>query len=222
MKSLTLITLLACLSLTACKENTETPKLVSQKYWQALKNGDIATAKSLVSTNTQTDLQTYLSLPDDEKTALDNIELGTEQAIVSTLITVKSTVNDTNQIHDPDADHPINFETVLVLENGQWKIDASRTQVPAPKKPIISSNDKHLPDALQENLDSMDDALEQGTDMLNEFMREGSKEMSDSLLKGMNKMNDTLKDAIDKMKKRRELQEDAEPSTNNKNGEGLI
>lgn len=222
MKSLTLITLLACLSLTACKENSETPKLVAQKYWQSLKNGDIATAKSLVSINTQAELQTYLALPDEEKIPLSNIDLGAEQATVNTLITVKSAVIDTNQIHDPAADHAINFETVLVLENGQWKIDALRTQVPAPKKPTTSSNDKQLPDALQENLDSMDNALEQGTDILNEFMREGSKEMSESLLKGMNKMNDALRDAVDKMKKRRELREDPEPSTNNKNGGGLI
>ena len=221
MKYSILFTLLACISLTACQQNNDSPKLVAQKYWQSLKNGDIATAKSLVSTNTQADLQTYLALPDEEKIPLANIELGAEQATVITLITVKPPAIDTNKTHAADDEHPVNFETVLVLENGQWKIDASRTQVPAPKIPANTSTDKHLPDALQENLDSMDNALEEGTDMLNEFMREGSKEMSESLLKGMNKMNEALRDAVDNMKKRRELQEDPE-SSNNKNGEGLI
>lgn len=221
MKSSTFIILLACVCLTACQKNTETPKLVAQKYWQSLKNGDYASAKSLVSTNTQTDLQTYLALPDEDKRPLSNIELGAQQATVITLITDRPATIDTNKNHTADDEHSINFETVLVLENGQWKIDASRTKVPAPKKITNASNDIQLPDSLLKTLGSMDNALEEGADMLKEFMREGSKEMSDSLLKGMNKMNQSLRDAIDDIEKRRELQEEPEPFRN-KNGEGLI
>lgn len=210
MKHSTIFILLTCLSLSACQQSTESPKLIAEKYWQSLKTGDFSTAKKLVSTTTQANLDEYLALADEEKSPLTNIEFGSELATVTTLIS-----------DNPNAIETNSFETILVMENGQWKIDASRTQVPAPKKPVEPTQ-KPLSDSLQENLNTMDDALEEGADILNKFMHEGSKEMSDSLLKGMNKMNEALKEAVEKMKQRREQQETPESDTNYKTEEGLI
>ena len=212
MKHSILITLLACICLSACQQNTSTPTQVSEKYWKALKSGDITTAKSLVSKNTQANLDSYLALPDDKRLTLDNIKFGEEKTTVHTTIT--SQTSDTNQNQDSDQ---FDFETILVLEDGEWKIDASRTQIPTPQK----ADDKQFSDALQENLESMDEVLEEGADMLNEFMQEGSKEMSESLLKGMNKMNESLREAIENMKQRREQQDSPQPPAD-ENGEGLI
>jgi len=216
MKQLKLLALLTCISLTACEQSAESPKQVAEQYWQALKSGDIASAKKLVSNNTQTDLENYLALPGEEKIALDEINLGEEYATVTTIIASKTDIG-TSQAQTPNTDHHISFDTVLILEQGKWKIDASRTQVPAPQKPEEQSSD-----ALQENLNSMDEVLEQGADMLNEFLQEGSKEMSESLLKGMNKMNESLREALEKMKQRRQMEEKSPPTTEDKNGEGLI
>ena len=129
-------------------------------------------------------------------------------AIVHTTITNQPAT--TNQSQNPNQ---INFDTLLVMEDGEWKIDAAHTQLPTLKQSNKPSNSNQLSDALQKNLDSMDEAIEQGSDMLNNFLQEGSKEMSESLLKGMNKMNESLREAIEKMKQRREHEN---------NDEGLI
>ena len=197
------ITFLSLFALSACQQ-TSTPKQVAKQYWQALQSGDIASARKLTTMSSQGELDNYLSLADDEKPALNSIKLGKTKTSITTSIT----------------DQP-NFETILVLEAGKWKIDASRSHPPIPIKTDKPENSDQLSEAIQENLESMDKALEQGTDMLNEFMHEGSKEMSDSLLKGMNNMNEALKKALEKMKQRREQQPPQQPDNDN-DGEGLI
>jgi len=204
MKYSQLLILLASVSLTACQKNIDSPKQVAEKYWLALKQGDSAAAHLLTAKNTQADLERYLALPDESKISPDDIKLGNEIASVPTTLA--------NQIE---------FDTILVLENGEWKIDASQTQLPVAPIQADPSNDNQISESLQKNLDSMDEALEEGADMLNEFMQEGSREMSESLLKGMNKMNESLREAIEKMKQRREQQEST-PPPENKKGEGLI
>ena len=201
MKHILLITFLSFFVLSACQQ-TSTPEQVAEQYWQALKNGDNATAKKLVSKNSQKDLDNYLSLPDENIPALNGIKLG------ATKTSINTTIND-----------QINFETILVLEQGKWKIDASRSQPLASQQPDQPSDFDQLSGELQEN---MGQALEEGTDMLNKFMEEGSKEMSESLLKGMNKMNEALREATEKMKQRREQQDTPQQPPAKDNGEGLI
>lgn len=213
MKNKISITFLICLGLGACQQNTDTPTQVSEKYWQAINSGDLATAKSLVTKNTQANIIDYFALPDDKKITLDEIKLGKEQTSVHTTITSKSAnANNADQF---------DFDTILVLQNGEWKIDAALTQIPTAEEIDSAQSADQLSDALDKNLDSMNEALEQGTDILNNFLQQGSKEMSDSLLKGMNEMNESLRDAIDKMKQRRNQEDSAQPPTDN-NGEGLI
>lgn len=221
MKISTILTLLTCLSLAACQQANDTPTQVAEKYWHALKNGDIDSAKNLVAESTQAELDRYLALPQADRIALGDISFGTEQTTVTTLISEKSETV-TNQSEPVTTDIHHEFQTVLVLENGQWKIDAARTQLPAAKKPDESATEEELSDSLQKNLESMDQALEQGADMLREFMQQGSEEMSESLLKGMNKMNETLREAIEKMQQRREQQQAPTPPDDEQGGEGLI
>ena len=210
MKLSTILIVLASINLIACQQETDSPRQVTEKYWRALKNGDSETARQLVSNTSQHDFDQEMARPENIKIPLNEISVGTEQMTVTTIIT-------SNGQH-------IAFDTVLIQENGDWKIDVSRTQIP-----VVQAGEPQteapLPDALQENLDSMNEALEEGADMLNEFMHEGSKEMSESLLKGMEKMNESLREAMDKMKERREQQESEQApadQNNNGNGEGLI
>lgn len=221
MKYSTLLALLASIGLTACQQDIDTPKQVTEQYWQAFKNGDIAGARTLATQNSQSNIDSYLALPDDEKNSLNGIILGEELAIVSTIISIQTKTTDPSQ--SATKKESVKFDTVLMLENGQWKVDASRTQNPARQEAVDTSIDDQLSDALQQNLESLDEAMEQGADVLNKFMQEGSKEMSESLLKGMNKMNETMREAIEKMKQRREQQDSpTNPDSEKENGEGLI
>lgn len=205
---------LAVIGLSACQPNTETPSQVTKNYWQALKNNDLVAASKLASKDSQSDLSHYFKLLDEEKIPLDEIYLGAERATVMTNIRPESTTIETAPPGSP-ADLPeITFETVLVLEEGQWKVDATRTQTPLLQKPAELSPDAPLNEALQES-----------AEMLNQFMREGSREMSETFLEGMNKMNETLREAIDKMRQRREQQQPPQPpadENNDANGAGLI
>ncbi len=217
MKYLTLTSILLSLSLISCAQTAENPKTIADKYWQYLQNGNLTEAEKLVSTNSRN------AFADHQKriasiAKLDNDETKT---IVSTTIT---TINPDNNYS-----YTQTFNTVLVLQDGQWKIDANQSKLP----PALSENEQELQkltdnlgESMQENIESIDEAMEQGMQMLNEALHEGSKEMSDSMLNLMNKLNSTMQESIDKMKQRREQQNQAPQQTTPKpdpeQGEGMI
>lgn len=197
--------------MTACMEKIDTPKQVAEKYWNALKTGDLSTAKNLVSKGTQQNLESYLALQPDKKTTIEKVTLGTEQTTITTVIYPK----------DKSYGNRYIIETVLVLEDGQWKVDASHTQPPGSittNKEELEALAKQLSESMQENIDTMDDAITEGMQMLNETLRDGSKEMGASLLKLMNELNSSMQESIDKMKKRRKDSQPIEEDT----GEGMI
>lgn len=212
MKYPALITLLAVTCLSACQPNTDTPSQVTKKYWQALKDNDLAGASELVSKDSQNHLSRYFALPEDQKIPLDEIYIGTEHATVITVISPESSAADEAPGQSQSDIPTMTFETILTLEDGRWKVDAARTQEPVLQKPDESSRDASSPD-----LDTapLNEALQESAEMLNQFMHESSKEMSETFLEGMDKMNEALREAIDKMKQRREQeQEPAQPPAN--------
>ena len=167
----------------------------------------LLSARSLVSTTSQQAFDDYLALPEDEKTAIGDVNLGTEQTTVATVLFPDSTAPE---------DYAA-FDTVLVLENGKWKIDAARTAIPRPTPSDRELDElaEELSESMQDNIDSMEEAMNQGLQMLDKAMREGSRDLGESMLKGMEEMNRALRESIEDMQKRREQQEDKE-------GEGPI
>lgn len=188
----------------------DNPRDVATQYWQALKNGDSETARSLVSSDSQQALEDYLAQPADQKTAIGEVNLGTEQTTVITIVY-------------PEGDKPDEFETfdtVMVMEDGAWKIDAARTIIPrpAPSDRELDELADQLSESMQDNIDSIEEAMEQGMEMLDKALREGSRDMGESMLKGMEEMNRALRESIEDMQKRREQQKPEKE----KEGEGLI
>ncbi|MDA3868694.1 MAG: hypothetical protein PF589_01820 [Gammaproteobacteria bacterium] len=214
MKYSAFIILFAVISLSACQPNTESPSQVTKEYWQALKNNDLTSASKLVSKNSQSHLSRYFALPEDQKIPLDEIYVGAEYATVTTIINPESSTAEEAPGQSQHDIPTMTFETILTLEDGRWKVDATRTQ-----NPVLQEADKSSHDAPSSDLDTapLNEALQESAEMLNQFMREGSKEMSETFLEGMNKMNETLREAIDKMKQRREQQEPAQPPANENN-----
>jgi hypothetical protein len=211
----TLAILLATALTTACKQAAQNPRDVAQQYWQALKAGDTNAARELVTTETQPELDAYLQLPADQKTALGDVNLGAEKTTVVTIVY-------------PDAANPEDyraFETVLELENGQWKVDASQSLPPKPSVPTDQEMDElaeQLNESVQENIESIEEAMSEGMRMLHEAMRQGSQDMGESLLKGMEELNRSMQESIEQMQKRRELQEQQEQQAPSHEGEGLL
>ena len=205
-----LIPLVPLLTLTACLNPTDDPRKVAEQYWQAMKNGDTEIARTLVSTSSQQDYDAYLALPEDERITIGGINLGMEQTTIATSLYTDSTA----------PEDYTTFDTVLVLENGKWKIDATQTQIPRPAPSDRELNElaDELSESMQDNIDSMEDAMNEGLQMLDKALREGSRDLGESMLKGMEEMNRALRESIEDMQKRREQQQ-SDPEGE---GEGLI
>ena len=190
-----LLTVLLSVTLLACNQAAEDPKSVADKYWQHMQSGNTIEAEKLISTNSR---PAFTALKDQIAT-IQQLKNNEAITIVSTTITTT----------DPDNGytHTQTFDTIMVLQDGQWKIDADRTHTPlspsAKEKEMQELADK-LSDSMQENVESIDKAMTQGMKMLNEAMRDGSKEMGESFLHMMNELNSSMQKSIDKMKQRRE------------------
>jgi len=212
--------LLLSFTLLACTQPAENPKTIADKYWQYMQTGNITEAEKLASNNSQHLLQKHSNRLDGNT----QVNSGEATTIVNTTIT---TIDADNNRHTET------FNTVLVLQQGHWKVDAEQSQIP-PAPDEREKQMKQLADdltkSMQENIDSMDNAVTQGMQILNEALYEGSEEMGNSLLQLMNELNTTMKKSIDKMKQRREQQhqekqQQANPEKSQpapRQGEGVI
>jgi flagellar biosynthesis/type III secretory pathway protein FliH len=197
MKNYTPILILLSFSLFACNQPAEDPKSVADRYWQYLQQGNVSEAEKLVSTNTRHIFSEHSSRVD----ANAQLENGEAKTFISTTIT---TVNPSTNFR-----HTQTFDTVLVLEHGQWKVDINQSKIP----PSLSNREEELhqlknklEESMQENMESIDETMNQGMQMLNEALQEGSEEMGNTLLNLMNDLNKSMQESIDKMKQRREQQ----------------
>jgi hypothetical protein len=214
--------LLLSFTLLACNHSADDPKTVADKYWQYLQSGNISEAEKLITINSRQNFSSH-SNRIDASTQLQN---GETKTIVTTTIT---TINPDNKYS-----HTETFETVLVLEEGQWKVDVNQSQIPpaaTAKEQEMQQLTDELSESMQENIESIDEAITHGMQMLNEALHEGSKEMGDSMLNMLNELNSSMHESIDKMKQRRQqqLQEQHEkdqqkpqPQPDPRQGEGMI
>ena len=203
------------LSLSSCTQPAEDPKTIADQYWQHIQAGNSVEAEKLVSMNSRR----ALTETQHQKINIEQFSNAETHTIVSTTITTISPKN---------LKQSRTFNTYLVLQQGQWKVDANQTQIPpAPSatEEELQQLAEELSESMQDNIDSIDEAMNQGMQLLNEALRDGSKEMGDSLLHLMNDLNSSMHDSIDKMKQRREqqLQEKQKPQqTDPTEGEGRI
>ena len=211
------ILIVSSFALSGCVQPAENPKTIADQYWQLIQAGNTVEAEKLVSTDS---LNAY-SENNHRTTAIEQFSNGEAATIITTTITTTSPHNNYKQTRS--------FGTYLVLQQGKWKIDANRTQMP----PALTATEEELKqlteelsESMQDNINSIDEAMNQGMETLNEALRDGSKEMGDSLLHLMNELNSSMRESINEMKQRRQqqLQEQApqqnQPDPNK--GEGLL
>jgi len=211
------ILIISGIALSACTQPAYNPKTVADRYWQFIQTGNTVEAEKLISVNSH---RSY-SENNHRRVAIKQFSNDEAITIVSTSITTISPHSNFSRTQT--------FDTYLVLQQGQWKIDANRTQMPpAPSatEEELQKLAEELSESMQDNIESIDETMNQGMQMLNEALRDGSKEMGDSLLQLMNELNKSMRDSIDKMKQRRQeqLQEQA-PQPNQPDpdkGEGMI
>lgn len=212
--------LLISFILPACSQPTEDPKSVAEKYWNLLQHGKITEAEEMLSSDSRQ--ITSHSKRINSNTILSN---GKARTIISTTITTTNPHTHYSHIET--------FDTVLVLQQGEWKIDITQSQIPdAPsaREEEIQQMAEELSKSMQENINSIDEAMSEGMQLLDEALQEGSKEMGDSLLQLMNELNNSMEKSIDRMKRRREqqspqqqdLRDDQNQQPDPSQGEGMI
>ena len=202
------------LFLAACKQPIEDPKSVADEYWQHLQSGNTTEAEKLISENSKQAFANH----SNRIASIAQLNNSGAKTIVTTTIT---TINPETQYSYTET-----FNTVLVLQQGEWRVDVNESQIPpalsAPEEELQQLAEE-LTDSMQGNIESIDEAMNEGMQLLNEALRDGSKEMGDSLLNMMNELNSRMHESIDKMKERRERQ--AQPPQNQpdpNDGEGMI
>lgn len=214
-----MLLLLSSITLIACTQPADDPKTVADKYWQLLNEGKTLEAEKLVSINSRRDFSQHIN----RVTKDTPIESGDSKTIVSTTITTTN----------PQTNYSTtkNFDTVLVLEQGQWKIDIPQTKIPASpsaQEEELNRMAEELSKTMQHNIDSIDEAMNEGMHLLNEVLRDGSTEMGNSLMQLMNELNQSMQESIDRMKERRQQNNPQPPAEDNKpqpdpdQGEGMI
>ena len=194
----TALLILLSITLSACLPINDDPKTVADKYWQSIQAGNLKQAEKHVSVIDQQRLVQH----SNHITADSLLQNKQAQTIVNT--TIITTNPSTQQVHTQ------NFDTVMVMQDGQWKIDLERTDIPPP--PTVRQQEmeqlaEELNQSMQENMESLDEAFEQGMQVFNEALEEGSKEMGSSLLQMMNELNANMKESIEKLKQRRMQQQ---------------
>lgn len=209
MKPARLLFALFLLAQAACSQ-ADDPKHVADSYWQALRSGDVEAARALVSSDSRQAFRTFVESPEN-LAAAGEIELGAQTARVATVLYPASAPDDSRA-----------FDTLLVLENGEWKIDAEHTRVP-PATAGKGPEEQAVPmsESMQENIDSMEQSLSESMEMLHETLREGSREMGESLLRGMQELNRSMRESIEQMRERRERESPA-PAPPAADGQGAI
>jgi len=202
------------LFLTACTQPASDPKSIANQYWQHLQSGNTLAAEKLISIGSHRTLFEH----SDRMASISQLNNGEAKTIVSTTIT--TITPNTNFTYTET------FNTVLVLQQGEWKVDVNQSQIPAtalaPQEELQQLSEK-LSGSMQENFESIDETMNEGMQLLKEALRDGSKEMGDSLLNMMNNLNSKMQESIEKMKERR--QEHTQPSQKNPDpakGEGII
>ncbi|MGB5395531.1 MAG: hypothetical protein WBN96_00140 [Gammaproteobacteria bacterium] len=187
----------------------EDPKNIAQQYWQAMQAGDMTTARTLVSNDSQAAFDEYANLPADRKIPLNAVALTDSRTVVTTIVNSGNTSKE--------------FNTVLVMQNGQWVVDASETRIP----PAPTDVEKHLNEmadkfssSAEKNIEHLERSLDEGMQLLDELLQEGSKEMGESFNKGMKEFNESLNEALEKLKQKRQQQQP--PPAPPGEGEGMI
>ena len=116
-KSLAKLTgLLSLLFLLSGCQTVSTPEQVTTEFWEAMANSDLNSARKYATQETQ-----HLV------TKQQNMEDATVKAGATLIDGSDATVATTMTLKKPESNKVLSFDTVLLKENNQWKVDYQRT-----------------------------------------------------------------------------------------------
>lgn len=163
MKLRDLMNVVACTLLVGCSGGEAARvKQVAQAFWDASKANDIALAKTFVSESSMFQMQEAKDDAPPGDVELGEVEVDGHVASVETVV---SNLDDETPVD-------MEFETMLVRENGEWKVDMDRT-TGSMMQGAFAAMAKAMGTAMTGMAEGMADAF-----------KEGFREMADSLENG--------------------------------------
>lgn len=175
-------------SLAGCIQS-DTPKSVSEQFWEAVKIRDMESAKQLATWDTVD----YLKYLKAEKLHPERFELGevmqgeTRAEVATTLYTQKQ---GKSGIKVPGV-------TVLVRTEQGWRVDVKRT-LNSIVKHTIDNVFNQLNGFMQEGLKELDKSLSESMDEVGRVLEEGAKELRKELSKPLFPPDDNQPKVIEK------------------------
>lgn len=171
-------------SLVACNANkAESPKQVSQAFWQAIQDRDMESAKIMATWDTVD----YLKYLNTDKLHPERFELG-EQMIGETRSEV-STVLYTSEMGESGIKMP--GVTVLVKTNHGWRVNVKKSMTSVVKYTANNIFDQ-LNGLMQEGVKGLDESLSESMNELGRVIEEGTQELKRELSKPLMMPSDPI------------------------------
>ncbi len=139
--------------------NADSQLAVAKGFWDAMNAKDIQAARSFVTKGSADKLQ----IKDKDTTASCKVTFGNIKIEDN-----KTTIDTTMQTNDGTTEFQVQMQTILVKEEGQWKVDAEQTMM------------SMFGGAMGEMMKGLGKALEEG-------FKKGFEEMGKSMAGGMQK-----------------------------------
>jgi hypothetical protein len=145
-----------------------TPEEVTTKFWQALAQGQIETARTQVTENTQ-HLVTLNDIAQHSTVKTGEVIIAELDATVETIITRN--------------DKPVSFDTVLLKEKDSWKVDYQQTRINISMIPFdgIAKSLQNLGDSFAKQLEESAPLIEKEMESLGNELKEQIDEFGRSL-----------------------------------------
>ena len=169
--------------LTACGEKTLNPQEVAEQFWQAAKQGEMDSAKQLVSWDTAG----YLKYFSDDKFIIKRVELGEsvtqeEKVSIDTLLVLEK---------KGSSDVRIPTKTVVVKTENVWRIQLKQT-LTAVINQTVNAVANQFNQLLKEGMQELGKALSGSVNEISKSLEEGAKELGESLENNAKQFNESL------------------------------
>jgi hypothetical protein len=154
----------------ACGAPAPSPQQVCERFWEALRAGDVATAKAHASAWSAMLVD---SMGEDRR--IEEVRLG------ETLQSERSAIVRTSLVTATEAGQQhTSFDTHLVRESEEWKVDVRATEREMTAA-IFASSLRQIGETLGQGVQEFSEALEQGAEEMKRAIREALEELEEEL-----------------------------------------
>jgi hypothetical protein len=154
----------------ACGVPAASPEQVAERFWEALRTGDTQTARACATAASAPLVDNLLG-----ERRIEEVQLG------ETLSSERSAIVRTSLVTATEADRQhSSFDTHLVREADEWKVDASATEREMTAA-IFAASLRQIGEALGQGVQEFSQALEKSAEEMKQAIHEALEELDAEL-----------------------------------------